>query len=236
MQWQNRLWYQYNIYRAFSQEDTPTMDRYKETFDTWNNIASMYQDKYMDMNLYNETYDFICTYIDKPKANILEIGCGPGNMTKYLLSKRPDFGIFGIDIAPNMVKLAKQNNPTAHFEMMDCRQINNLDKKFDGIIGGFCLPYLSRSESRELISHAYDLLNDNGLIYLSFVEGEPDKSEYKVGSGGRVYFNYHKLGDIKEHLGELRFEELKTFNVKYKISETEFDIHTILTAKKKDTI
>ncbi len=212
------------------------MDRYKETFDTWNNIASIYQDKFMELDLYNDTYDFISSFIDKPNAKILEIGCGPGNITKYLLSKRPDFDIFGIDIAPNMVELAKQNNSTAHFEIMDCRQINKLDKKFDGIIGGFCLPYLSQTECKELISNSYDLLNDNGLIYLSFVEGEPEKSEFKVGSGGRVYFNYYKLDDIKKQLDELMFEELKTFKVKYKISESEFDIHTILTAKKKNAL
>ena len=212
------------------------MDRYKETFDTWNNIASIYQDKFMELDLYNNTYDFICTFIDKPKSKILEIGCGPGNIAKYLLSKRPDFEIFGIDIAPNMVELAKQNNPTAHFAIMDCRQINSLDTKFDGIIGGFCLPYLSQTECVELISNSYDLLNDNGLIYLSFVEGEPDKSEFKVGSGGRVYFNYYKLNDIKKQLNKFKFEELKTFKEKYKISETEFDIHTILTAKKKNAL
>jgi cyclopropane fatty-acyl-phospholipid synthase-like methyltransferase len=209
------------------------MDKYKETFDTWNNIASLYQDKFMDLDLYNDSYDFICSFIDKPKAKILEIGCGPGNITKYLLSKRSDFDIFGIDIAPNMVELAKRNNPTAHFAIMDCRQINNLDTKFDGIIGGFCLPYLSQTESKELIFNSYELLNDNGLIYLSFVEGEAEKSEFKVGSGGRVYFNYYKLDDIKEQLNELKFEELKIFKVKYKTSETEFDIHTILTARKK---
>ncbi|MFA6277625.1 MAG: class I SAM-dependent methyltransferase [Pedobacter sp.] len=212
------------------------MDKYKETFDTWNNIASLYQDKFMGLDLYNDTYDFICSFIDKPKAKLLEIGCGPGNITKYLLAKRPDFEIFGIDIAPNMIALAKQNNPTAHFAVMDCRQINHVDTKFDGIIGGFCLPYLSNTESKELIANANDLLNEDGLIYLSFVEGEQDKSEFKVGSGGRVYFNYHKLDDIKAQLNEFKFKELKTFKVKYKISETEFDIHTILIAKKKNNV
>ena len=212
------------------------MDKYKETFNTWNNIALIYQDKFMDMDLYNDTYDFICSFIDKPKAKILEIGCGPGNITKYLLSKRPDFDIIGIDIAPNMVELAKKNNPTAHFAVMDCRQINHLDTKFDGIIGGFCLPYLSQAESKELISNTFDLLNNNGLIYLSFVEGEPDNSEFKNGSGGRVYFNYHQLEDIKAQLNELKFEELKTFKVNYNISENKFDIHTILTAKKKNAL
>ncbi|MBL7740174.1 MAG: class I SAM-dependent methyltransferase [Chitinophagaceae bacterium] len=212
------------------------MDKYKETLDTWNNIASAYQDKFIKMDLYNETYDHICNSIDKPKAKLLEIGCGPGNITNYLLSKRPDFDIFGIDNAPNMIELAKLNNPAADFAVMDCRQIKNLDKKYDGIIGGFCLPYLSQTESNELISASYDLLNDNGLIYLSFVEGDPDKSDFKVGSGGRVYFYYHKLDDIKSQLNSFKFWEIKTFEVKYKISETEFDIHTILTAKKKNAL
>ena len=209
------------------------MDRYKETFDTWNKIASLYQDKFMELDLYNDSYDFICNSIDKPNAKLLEIGCGPGNITKYLIAKRPDFDIFGIDIAPNMVELARQNNPTAHFAVMDSRQINNLDSKYDGIVCGFCLPYLSQTETNDLIANSYDLLNDNGLLYLSFVEGNPEKSGFKAGSGGRVYFYYHKLDDITSQLNSFKFGEINIFEVKYKISETEFDTHTILTAKKK---
>lgn len=37
------------------------MDKYKETFETWNNVASMYHDKFMDLDLYNDTYDVIWT-------------------------------------------------------------------------------------------------------------------------------------------------------------------------------
>lgn len=66
------------------------MDKYEETFETWNNIASIYQDKFMKLDLYNDSYDYICTSISKQGANLLEIGCGPGNITKYLLSKRAD--------------------------------------------------------------------------------------------------------------------------------------------------
>ena len=97
------------------------MDRYKETYETWNKVASLYQDKFMDLDLYNSTYDYICETIPKEKARLLDVGCGPGNITRYLLSKRPDFDIFGIDIAPNMVALAKKNNPSAGFAIMDSR-------------------------------------------------------------------------------------------------------------------
>ncbi len=210
------------------------MDSYEETFETWNNIASIYQDKFMNMNLYDHTYDDFCNAVAKPNAKILEIGCGPGNITKYLLSQRPDFDIFGIDIAPNMIQLAQINNPSAQFAVMDSRQIDKIDKKYDGIIVGFCLPYLSSAECEVLISQAYRLLNEKGTLYLSFVEGNPNQSEFKVGSGGRVFFHYHDLDNLNHLLAQAKFKGVKTFNVEYKTSETTFDIHTILIAQKEN--
>ena len=210
------------------------MDRYKETFETWNKVASQYQAKFMDLDLYNDTYDFICNSITKDNAKVLEIGCGPGNITKYLLSKRPDFDIYGIDIAPNMIELAKKNNPLASFAIMDSRQIDELKTKFDGIVCGFCLPYLSQTDSQKLITDCYNLLNENGLIYIRFVEGDQIKSDFQVNnSGDRSYFYFYNLDDLKSKLIESKFDELTTFKVEYKKSENEIDIHTILTAKKK---
>ncbi len=213
------------------------MDRYKETFETWNKVASLYQDKFMDLDLYNNTYDIICNSITKYNAKILEIGCGPGNITKYLLSKRPDFDIYGIDIAPNMIELAKKNNPSASFDIMDSRQLDEIKTKYDGIICGFCLPYLSQTDSQKLITDCYNLLNENGLIYLSFVEGDPIKSDFQVSSiGDRTYFYFYNLDHLTEQLKTNNFEQIKVFKVDYKKAENKMEIHTILIAKKKTTV
>ena len=140
------------------------------------------------------------------KAKILEIGCGPGNITNYLLSKRPDFEILGTDIAPNMIELAKKNNPKASFTIMDCRQIDQLKTTYNGIVGGFCLPYLSDLDAAKLVTDCSNLLSENGLIYLSFVEGNPDKSDYQVSSSGdRVYFHFYQLDSIKKLLTDNNF-------------------------------
>ena len=212
------------------------MDRYKETFETWNKVALLYQDKFMDLDLYNDTYDFVCKSISKENAKILEIGCGPGNITKYLLSERPDFAILGIDIALKMIDLAKENNPSASFAIKDARQIDEIKTKYDGIICGFCLPYLSPTDVQKLITDCYNLLNENGLIYISFVEGDPNKSDFQVSSSGeRSYFYFHNLDDLKAKLVESNFDELNVFKVEYKKSESEIDIHTIVTAKKNPT-
>jgi SAM-dependent methyltransferase len=209
-------------------------DRYAETFDTWNKVAALYQDKLMNLTLYDHTYDFICEALPFAKAKLLEIGCGPGNITRYLLSKRPDFEIFGIDVAPTMIELAQSNNPTARFAVGDCRRIAELNTKFDGVIAGFCLPYLAPADGEKFIRDCGHLLNDNGLLYLSFVEGDPGQSGFQTGSSGdRAYFYFYNLADLIEQLRKNNFENLKVVKVEYPKSENELTTHTILTAAKK---
>lgn len=210
------------------------MDRYIETFDSWNRMASQYEDQFMELNLYDHSYQLIISSIKKANAKILEIGCGPGNISKYLLSRLSNLEIHGIDIAPKMVELAKKNNPSAHYEIMDARNINELSVKYDAIIGGFCLPYLSQKDSEKLIVDSLNLLHKNGLLYLSFIEGDENKSGYQTGStNNRCYVYYHHLEKLENHLLNTGFERLKISKVDYTRSSGETEIHTIVIAKKK---
>lgn len=188
----------------------------------------------MDYNLYNESYDSFYKLFEIDNASILEIGCGPGNITKYLLSKRPNFEIYGVDIAPNMIVLAKKNNPTARFDIMDSRKITEIHGKFDGIVCGFCMPYLSPSDCEKLINDSYDLLVDNGLFYLSFVEGNPKNSGFQTGSSGdRMLFYYHSPQDVKSKLIEFKFKEIQIFNIDYKKYKSKKETHIVLIGRKK---
>ncbi|MDQ8005757.1 MAG: methyltransferase domain-containing protein [Pedobacter sp.] len=209
------------------------MNHNQHNLNTWNKVAKAYEDKFMKMDLYNETYDFICQAIKKENAKLLEVGCGPGNITKHLLNKRPDFKIHGIDLAPNMIALAQKNNPEATFAVMDARKIGKLVDKFDAIIAGFCLPYFSSSESEQFILDANQLLNNDGLIYISFVEGLPSQSKLMTNKNGNsVYFNYHELETLKDVLGANGFKDEHIWKVDFKRSENEIEVHTILTARK----
>jgi trans-aconitate methyltransferase len=209
------------------------MDRYTETFNTWNKVALLYQEKFMDLDLYNNTYDVICDSITKKGAAVLDVGCGPGNITRYLLSKRPDFNILGIDVAPNMVELARKNNPTARFSVMDSRQIEQLTTTFDGIVAGFCLPYLSPFDVSKLFTDCFQLLHNNGLLYVSFVEGESAQSGYLIGSSGdRTYFYFHTSDEIIKQLKKEKFDNIQLHKVEYQKSSGEMDVHTILAARK----
>lgn len=204
------------------------MDYYKETAQTWNKLANIYQEKFMDLDLYNETYDFFCDNIVQENANILEMGCGPGNITRYLLSKRPDFRIFATDVAPNMIELARRNCPEAKFAVMDARDISQLSEKYDGIVCGFCLPFLTPVDVEKLVTDCAQLLNENGVIYISFMDDNPEKSDFKTGStGDKVFFHFHLLETLQSLIQKSDFAESKVFRVEYPRPEG-IDIHTIL--------
>ncbi len=183
------------------------MDQNKIAVDVFNKLANTYQDKYMNVDLYKDSFDFFCQNIKTENTAILEIACGPGNITKYLLDKKPDLKILGIDLAPNMIDLAKINNPTAKFQVMDCRNIESLDKKYDAIMCGFCLPYLSKKETSKLIIDASNLLNSRGIFYLSTMEDDYSKSTFKKGSSSdEVFMHYYSADFLKNELTKNNFQ------------------------------
>lgn len=211
-------------------------DRIKETIETYSVSALAYQNKFMDMDLYNDTYNTFCHLINRSNAKIFEIATGPGNVVKYILCKRPDFKIFGIDLSPNMIELARQNNPKADFAVMDCRNIHVIDTKFDGILCAFCLPYLSKEESFKLISDASLLLEPDGVLYISTMEGDYNKSGYETTSfsgNNRVYVYYHQADCITTYLIELGFEILDLQRKQYPEPDGSFLTDMIFIARKK---
>ena len=135
----------------------------------FNKYAKEYLQKYHNVDLYLESLNVFLGDL-KQNANVLELACGPGNLTKKMLSLRPDLNILGLDVAGKMIDLAKINNPSASFLRMDCRFMSNIKRKFDAVIAGFLLPYLNPDEVRQLFNDVNGLLKEDGLFYLSFME------------------------------------------------------------------
>jgi trans-aconitate methyltransferase len=200
------------------------MDKNENAVNIFNKMAQGYQDKFMNVDLYADTLDFFCKSIKIENAEVLELACGPGNITQYLLNKHPDFKLLGTDLAPNMIELAKINNPTAQFEIMDCRKISELNKKYNGIMCGFCLPYLSKEEAIQLISDAAKLLKPKGLLYISTMEDDYNKSAFKKGTAGDEIFMHYHQGAYLTHA--LQINDLKILKLKRQDYPTQDDTQT----------
>jgi trans-aconitate methyltransferase len=183
------------------------MDKTKIAVDLFDQYATEYQEKFMDVAMYGASLDLFCNLVHAQNAAVLDVACGPGNITHYVLQKRPDFKILGIDLAPKMIALAQQNNPSAAFQVMDIKQIAQLEQPFDAIIFGFCLPYLSREEAIQLIHDAAQIMKPQGVLYLSTMEDDYSTSGIRKSSQGDEMFMYfHEAGYLLEALKANGFE------------------------------
>jgi SAM-dependent methyltransferase len=165
-----------------------------QTLHSWNQVARLYQEKFAGLHLYDEGYDAFCRLLTQKRARLLELGCGPGNLTQALLNRRPDFQILGLDGAPEMLRIARELVSDARFELADVRDLSAYPGPFDGIVSGFCIPYLSPEELPRHISDLSGRLDTDGILYLSFLEGDPANSGWVHGSTGHAmeFFYFQK--------------------------------------------
>ncbi|NEN25627.1 class I SAM-dependent methyltransferase [Cryomorpha ignava] len=208
------------------------MSRYQETFSTWNKIAATYSAKFMELELYNTGYENFCNLLPKKEPEVLEIGCGPGNISKYIFSHIVDAEVVGIDVAPAMIEYAKLYNPAGSYYEMDARNIQMISKRFHGIVCGFCIPYLSKPDVKKLIKDCRQLLYSDGVLYLSFVDGKYAKSGFQTGSTGhRTYFYFHESDYILKCLNKCGFELIEKSTVNYNKTDGTKEEHTIMIAR-----
>lgn len=210
------------------------MKQNQNTIQTWDKLAQKYQDKFMDMDIYDGSYDLFCEAVANENAAILEIGCGPGNITKYLLAKNPNYKILATDVAPSMIELAKINNSSAEFKVLDARAISQIDQKFDAVLCGFCMPYLSKEESIKLIKDSRELLNDDGILYFSVIENDYEKSELQTSSDGlhSMFVYYHQADYLQEAIAECGFEVAHQLRINYPKPNDVVDTHLIFIVRK----
>lgn len=191
------------------------MNKLQNVIHVFDSCSKDYQTKYMDISLYKSSIDLFCTSIKKDRANILELGCGPGNITKYIAEKHPHYAILSTDVSSNMLKLARKNVPTASFVEMDARNIGNLNGTFEGIMCGFCLPYLNKEEAIQLIHDASDLLESEGVLYISTMEGLYSSSALTKSSSGEyeLFIHYHEFDYLNQAIKDAGLFLLKTQRV-----------------------
>lgn len=210
------------------------MDKNAEAIESFNKHAAWYDEKFGSLSLYNDTYELFSTLIPDRHSHVLDIGCGPGNITKYLLRKRPELNLTGIDLAPNMIELAKQNNPRAKFEIMDCRHVSGLNRKFDAIISGFTIPYLDKEETAKLISDCAEMLNPDGVFYFSLIDGKYEESGYQYASNqvDRSYVYYYNSVKIMNMLNKCNLKIVQVEDFQWKRSEEQTETHLVFIVRK----
>ena len=168
---------------------------------------------------YIETYRYLSSLLNAD-AEVLDVACGPGNISKYLIKEKPKLKVHGIDLSQEMINLARSNNPTGIFEIMDGREISKLNKIYDAIVAGFCFPYLTMDEVTQFITDARAIVRAGGILYISTMEDDYENSGYKSKNNvDRVYIYYHQAKYLLEKLKSIGFEIIKVERKPFTLNE-----------------
>jgi len=134
--------------------------------------AELYHKMYQSFIDYDEEYQFYKGLLDKNGVNnILEIGCGTGQLAKRFL--RDGYGYTGIDVSMRMLEYARKEMPSHHFHQMDMREIN-LETTFDAvIITARSISYiLSNVDVIATFRSIKNVLKDGGVLIFDFIDAK----------------------------------------------------------------
>lgn len=165
--------------------------------DTFDRLADRYAEKYFHLDTYDQYLEWFVKRIEPQGASVLDVACGPGNVSAYLAKARPDLELVGIDLAAGMVRQAKLRVPSAEFLVRDCRHLGELERAFDAAAFAFGLSYLTDDDASKFFASLNAILTDSAMLYLSTITGEPDWSGFEASSSGdQVYLEYRSVSDV----------------------------------------
>lgn len=167
------------------------------TVATFDRLAERYAEKYFHLDLYEPYLQRLAKRIDTPGARVLDVACGPGNVSACLARARPDLRLIGIDLAEGMIKQARLRVPSAEFLVGDCRHIDKLGLEFDAAAFAFGLNYLTDDDATLFFASLDSALADSAILYLSTVTGQSGWSGIETsGNGDKVYLEYRSVNDV----------------------------------------
>jgi malonyl-CoA O-methyltransferase len=175
----------------------------------------------MQKNVAKKLLSYTLEKLNSEPLQILELGCGTGFLTEELIKHYPKAQIIAIDIAPNMLGVAKDkfaSNKNISFLQSDIRDIEKIDGKFDLIISGLSFQWLE-DELPSIIRKIKTKLTSNGNIIFSTLLNKTfeelqtafnkSKSEYP---GPKLYQRDELLNLLspKDWIEEFYYENYKT--------------------------
>lgn len=138
-------------------------DEVKNSLEYWENIYKN------PIHIENNTDDWLQNFdviIQTCTTPILDLGCGNGNDTLYLLQKGKT--VIPCDQSKNAINNIKSNFPkikdTKCFNLLDGLPFEN--NEFELIIADLCLHYFREQDTFRILDDIYDKLKQNGHLLL----------------------------------------------------------------------
>ena len=126
----------------------------------WNDVYSYRKDAEI---IYDNWLDKYLPLFKNCQTKILDLGCGAGNDTLYLLEK--GFKVISCDYAENALENLKRNIPQVETLKLDMTQILPFyDEVFDIIIADLSLHYFDDSTTKRIMLEIKRILKNDGHL------------------------------------------------------------------------
>lgn len=136
---------------------------------------------------------------------VADLGCGPGEVTAHLRSLGLD--IFGVDVSPEMVTLARRNNPGVRFEHGSMTELGLADGALGGIVAWYSLIHTPPEDLPAVFAEFHRLLTPGGHVLLGFQVGtEPLRLTEPYGRPVSIDFRRMSPDAVADLLGQAGFE------------------------------
>ena len=162
----------------------------REIFDTF---ANDFEEVLHNLNykvpfLISKSLDSLYANLKLKKMKILDVGCGTGLCGKYLKKYAKMGGLDGVDISPEMLKIAKQKKVYSHLYNQDLKEfLDSHPDSYDLITAADVFTYFG--ELNQLFILLYNSLRKNGRVLFSVSENNYNENDYFLHQSGRFLHN-----------------------------------------------
>lgn len=139
-------------------------------YEVWEKLAHKYNNlwvqKYSLGPTRREVKKIVLPLLEKNKElKILDIGCGTGQLINEIRHQFQSVNYLGIDVAENMIDIAKKNNEGENIKFKTC-SIETYDSqdKYDIIICTHAFPYFPNKE--DMMKKIASLCNEEGQVII----------------------------------------------------------------------
>ncbi|WP_278312595.1 class I SAM-dependent DNA methyltransferase [Lolliginicoccus levis] len=101
---------------------------------------------------------------------VADLGCGEGRVTAHLRDLGLD--IYGIDLSPVMIDLARATHPELRFEVGSMDALDLAEGTLHGIVSWYSIIHIPPEEMTSCFAEFHRLLAPGGCLLLAFFESE----------------------------------------------------------------
>jgi SAM-dependent methyltransferase len=121
---------------------------------------------------------------------VVDVGCGPGHVTAYLRESGLD--VFGIDLSPVMIDVARRDHPGLRFEVGSMTDLPLADASVAALLAFWSVIHVPDSELPSVFAHFRRVVRAGGPLLIGFHSGDEVRLKTRGYGGHPMNVQLHR--------------------------------------------